>query len=125
MCAVRLAAHEDSNKRRAALLQAEAIHVTCCKLEDKLEDVLELMSTGAVHRIWVVDDDRKPIGCVSLVDILALFQHWESPEQRELGSKKKKEEELTPQFEKTTESELKERVVATAPAGQADEQMQE
>ena len=96
-----------------------------CKLEDKLEDVLELMSTGAVHRIWVVDDDRKPIGCVSLVDILALFQHWESPEQRELGSKKKKEEELTPQFEKTTESELKERVVATAPAGQADEQMQE
>jgi len=96
-----------------------------CKLEDKLEDVLELMSTGAVHRIWVVDDDRKPIGCVSLVDILALFQHWESPEQRELVSKKKKEEELTPQFEKTTESELKERVVATAPAGQADEQMQE
>ena len=59
------------------------------------------------------------------MDILALFQHWESPEQRELGSKKKKEEELTPQFEKTTESELKERVVATAPAGQADEQMQE
>lgn len=96
-----------------------------CKLEDKLEDVLELMSTGAVHRIWVVDDDRKPIGCVSLVDILALFQHWESPEQQ-LG--KKKEDESMPQFEKTTEKELKERVVATAPAGQAtsaDEQMQE
>ena len=70
------------------------------KLEDQLEDVLELMSTGAVHRIWVVDDERKPIGCVSLVDILALFQQWESPEEQKLSSKKTKEEELTSQFEK-------------------------
>ena len=85
-----------------------------CKLEDKLEDVLELMSTGAVHRIWVVDDERKPIGCVSLVDILALFQQWESPEEQKLSSKKTKEEELTSQFEKTTASELKERVVTVA-----------
>ena len=85
-----------------------------CKLEDKLEDVLELMSTGAVHRIWVVDDERKPIGCVSLVDILALFQRWESPEEQKLSSKKTKEEELTSQFEKTTASELKERVVTVA-----------
>jgi CBS domain-containing protein len=86
----------------------------CCKLEDKLEDVLEMMSQGAVHRIWVCDDDKKPIGCISLVDILAAFQTWQLPEEKDEGKG----------VEKTTAEELKERVVAKKVAA-IEERMQE
>ena len=35
-------------------------------------EVLELMHTRAVHRVWVVDDARRPVGVISLADVLAV-----------------------------------------------------
>jgi len=35
--------------------------------------VIKKFSSAGVHRIYVVDDARKPIGIVSLVDVIELF----------------------------------------------------
>jgi len=41
--------------------------------EDTLEKVLELVGKRCVQRIFVTDDKRKPIGELTLCDILAEF----------------------------------------------------
>jgi len=43
------------------------------KLDTKFEDILKLITEEKVHRAWIVDDDNKPIGCLSLSDIINVF----------------------------------------------------
>ncbi len=40
--------------------------------EHTLEQVLQQLVEHHIHRVYVVDDDRKPIGIVSLTDVLKL-----------------------------------------------------
>jgi CBS domain-containing protein len=36
-----------------------------------IREILDLMHTRAVHRVWVVDDARRPTGVIALSDVLA------------------------------------------------------
>jgi CBS domain-containing protein len=36
-----------------------------------VREILDLMHTRAVHRVWVVDDARRPTGVIALSDVLA------------------------------------------------------
>lgn len=45
-------------------------NVACCEAKDSLRRVHELMRQNAVRRIPVIDADRKPIGLVSIGDLL-------------------------------------------------------
>jgi CBS domain-containing protein len=42
-------------------------------LNDTLEIAMFRLVDQCVHRLWVVDDNKKPIGCVSLTDIIRIF----------------------------------------------------
>ena len=43
-----------------------------CEDTATVGEVLELMHTRAVHRVWVVDDAKRPTGVISLADVLAV-----------------------------------------------------
>jgi len=42
----------------------------CCRLQATVEDVILKLSVHRVHRIYVVNDSRKPVGIVTLTDIM-------------------------------------------------------
>ncbi|ELR12292.1 CBS domain containing protein [Acanthamoeba castellanii str. Neff] len=44
-----------------------------CTMDHSLEDVLGAMTANKVHRVWTVDSNNKPVGVVSLCDVLAQF----------------------------------------------------
>jgi len=44
--------------------------VTICP-DEKLLEILSLVTRAHVHRAWIIDEDSKPIGVVSLTDIIA------------------------------------------------------
>jgi CBS domain-containing protein len=41
-----------------------------CKQQDKLKSVVKAMSFFQVHRLYIVDDSKKPIGVISMYDVL-------------------------------------------------------
>jgi len=43
------------------------------KLEDTLDMAMNRVLNEGVHRLWVVDQVGKPVGCVSLTDIISVF----------------------------------------------------
>ena len=55
-----------------ALAREGARLTVACEDTATVGEVLELMHTRAVHRVWVVDDARRPIGVISLADVLAV-----------------------------------------------------
>jgi CBS domain-containing protein len=40
-----------------------------CYLDSTLRDVVGLVNDARIHRVYVVDEQRKPVGVVSLTDI--------------------------------------------------------
>jgi len=42
----------------------------CCRLQATVEDVILKLSVHRVHRIYVVNDSMKPIGIITLTDIM-------------------------------------------------------
>jgi CBS domain-containing protein len=48
-----------------------AKHAFSCHLSDSLESVVHKMNGSHVHRLYVVDDHNKPIGVVSMRDVIA------------------------------------------------------
>lgn len=55
-----------------ALAREGARLTVSCEDTATVGEVLELMHTRAVHRVWVVDDARRPTGVISLADVLAV-----------------------------------------------------
>ena len=55
----------------AALAREGARLAVSCEDTATVGEVLELMHVRAVHRVWVVDDARRPVGVISLADVLA------------------------------------------------------
>jgi len=49
------------------------IHPVVCNVRTPLSEVMLKMVVARVHRVWVVDASQKPIGVVSMTDIIALF----------------------------------------------------
>jgi len=43
------------------------------KASDKLVDVLGRMVNDRVHRVWIVDEQQKPVGVLSICDIISQF----------------------------------------------------
>ena len=39
--------------------------------DSTLEQAMAKAAIAKVHRLWVVDDKNRPVGCVSLTDIIA------------------------------------------------------
>jgi CBS domain-containing protein len=39
-------------------------------INDTLEDVINTLAEHRIHRLFIVNDDRKPIGVISLKDLL-------------------------------------------------------
>ena len=56
----------------AALAREGARLTVSCEDTATVGEVLELMHVRAVHRVWVVDDARRPVGVISLADVLAV-----------------------------------------------------
>jgi len=46
----------------------------CLNMEDTLENVLEAIVDNHIHRVFLVDNEKKPIGVISLSDIIMLFK---------------------------------------------------
>ena len=42
-------------------------------IESTLEEVIKEMLDGRVHRVWICSDDKKPIGVVTMTDIVRLW----------------------------------------------------
>lgn len=51
------------------------LHLMTCRERDTLQSVMEKLSQTKVHRLYLVDDHCRPVGVVSLGDILAKFVH--------------------------------------------------
>lgn len=45
-------------------------HPMTCKLGSRLETIVLRLGLFRLHRLWIVDDDERPIGLVSLTDIM-------------------------------------------------------
>ena len=56
--------------RRAAGINRSVCDVIQCHKDDTLASALELMLTNAVHHVYLVNDEERPEGVVSFVDIL-------------------------------------------------------
>ncbi|GAM16848.1 hypothetical protein SAMD00019534_000230 [Acytostelium subglobosum LB1] len=49
----------------------KAVHPSiCCSKDEPLKKLITRMAAAKIHRVFMVDQDRKPIGVVSLQDIL-------------------------------------------------------
>jgi len=46
------------------------------KNETTLLEAIQVMSESRIHRVWVIDDDFKPVGVVSLTDIAKFIQTY-------------------------------------------------
>lgn len=44
-----------------------------CRPSTKIEDVINMLATYRVHRLWIVDEQGRPDGVVSLTDVMRLF----------------------------------------------------
>lgn len=51
-------------------------HPITCTLDSTLQDILVSLDKNHVHRIFVVDKDRKPIDVLSLCDIIEVLNHY-------------------------------------------------
>lgn len=51
-------------------------HPVICTMDSTLQDILAILDKNHVHRIFVVDKDRKPIDILSLCDIIELLNHY-------------------------------------------------
>ncbi len=58
---------------RSALSAHKSLHPITCTPDEHLQDVLSRMISTHVHRIWVVDSDKKPIGVISYGDMFKAF----------------------------------------------------
>jgi len=45
----------------------------CMKADAKFADLVGEMVENKLHRLWIIDDDFKPVGVVSLTDVCAIF----------------------------------------------------
>lgn len=48
--------------------------VATCKIEDRLNDVLNKLLERRVHRLYVINDDHKPIGVIGISDLYTLMK---------------------------------------------------
>lgn len=60
-------------KSTAAFGRENAVSPVSCAVDANFEDVLQKMMSRAVHRVFVVDDQRKPISVVSTSDVITFF----------------------------------------------------
>ena len=51
------------------------MEVTSCNEDDTLGNVLRILARTGYHRIWMVDEDMKPVGVISVSDICQFFAH--------------------------------------------------
>lgn len=50
----------------------------CCMPQSSLQDVLSLLVAEHVHRLYVVDGAGRPVGIVTITDLLRVLVGWES-----------------------------------------------
>jgi len=67
------------------VIQTESKPATICvRPDDTLSTVLDMFVDFHLHRVFVVDENKKPIGVISLCDVISLFVS--EPEMEELVS---------------------------------------
>jgi len=54
----------------ASRLHPSSLTPIVCSKDDTLLSVLDKVVNFSIHRVWIVDEEKKPIGVVSLTDIL-------------------------------------------------------
>ena len=59
-----------------ALQNYKSRHPITTKLDATFEYVVLKMTASRIHRLWVVDDDNKLIGVISVGDIFKVFLPW-------------------------------------------------
>ncbi len=57
----------------ASIQNAKSLHPVTVTEWSTFEDVVLKLAATRVHRVWVVDDDNKPIGVISLGDVFRVF----------------------------------------------------
>jgi len=48
-----------------------------CSSDTKFGDVIRMVVESKIHRVWVVNDERKPIGVITLTDIVTKFSPFD------------------------------------------------
>jgi Mg/Co/Ni transporter MgtE len=66
--------HWLQNKGTYSKSKASLFEPVVCKRSDTLGKVLETVYNSRVHRVYVVDDAKKPEFCISLSDIIGQFR---------------------------------------------------
>lgn len=61
-----------SLEQRKWVQSSPSIPLVICKPQDSLEDVVSTLVCHRMHRVYVVDDEGAPIGCITLTDVLRL-----------------------------------------------------
>jgi CBS domain-containing protein len=64
------------NTFMARLANLKALRPISCSKSDTIEDVVKLMALNRVHRVWIVDEQGKPTGVVSMTDMFPVFSPW-------------------------------------------------
>jgi CBS domain-containing protein len=62
-----------------SLQSQKSLHPITCKLDASFKHIVNQMVAMRLHRIWVVDDNEKPIGVISLGDLFQVFLPWGKP----------------------------------------------
>ena len=47
----------------------------CCTSETTITEVLDLLVNNKIHRIFLVDDEMKPMKVVSLCDVISILEN--------------------------------------------------
>ena len=82
---IAMAAYTNGNALGALTVdRAMSVNTQCCHTEDSLEDALESMSKGQVHRLPVVDEEDHVLGILSLADVLQSMGREKAKSRRKL-----------------------------------------
>jgi len=52
----------------------ESLNPITCKQSDSLNTAVSLMIEKKIHRVWIVDENQKPIGVVSMTDLFKIVR---------------------------------------------------
>merc|ERR1712154_50786 len=75
----------------------ERYPITVCSLNDTLKRAVQKLQATKYHRLWIVDNDTKPIGVLALTDIFRFVTGYNEKQKKEDDTNKNKSKEQNDQ----------------------------
>jgi len=55
----------------------ESLKPIVARMDTKLVDIIKELVENKIHHVWVVDNDFKPLGCMSTTDVIKIITNYE------------------------------------------------